>query len=129
MGIELSFRCTGRGQLPVRCINPHPLQARAPPGGDFTSCGICGRGGGRGGGREGVEPPFSRACVTGLLPRGTALALPCQCRWQREAGAYSPEPLEQIADLWSPMSLAPQNPGHGRWGAGQPQRVQEEGAG
>lgn len=81
------------------------------------------------GGREEAEPSFSRACVTCIPLRGTALALPCQCRWQCEAGACSPEPLEQIVDLWSPMLLAPQNPEHGRWGAGQPQRVQEEGAG
>lgn len=76
-----------------------------------------------------MEPPFSRACVTCLLPRGSAPALPSQCRWQCEAGACSSEPLEQIVDLRSSMSLAPQNPEHGRWGAGQPQRVQEEGAG
>uniref|UniRef100_A0A4X1W477 Phospholipase A2 n=1 Tax=Sus scrofa TaxID=9823 RepID=A0A4X1W477_PIG len=30
------------------------------------------------GGREEVEPPFSRPCVTSLLPRGIAPALPCQ---------------------------------------------------
>lgn len=75
-----------------------------------------------------MEPPFFRVCVTCLLPRGIAPALLCQCAWQR-AGACSPGPSEQIADLASPMLLASRNPEHGRWGAGQPQRVQEEGAG
>uniref|UniRef100_A0A8D1HHM6 Phospholipase A2 n=1 Tax=Sus scrofa TaxID=9823 RepID=A0A8D1HHM6_PIG len=52
---------------------PRPQRPRAPLGG--TSPGSRGQ---AMGGREEVEPPFSRPCVTSLLPRGIAPALPCQ---------------------------------------------------
>lgn len=52
---------------------PRPRRPRAPLGG--TSPGSRGQ---AMGGREEVEPPFSRPCVTSLLPRGIAPALPCQ---------------------------------------------------
>ena len=113
------FRCLGKGQVLVQYIP----QAPAPWGGMCQ--GSCGRGGG-GGRRPGLlflghVPPAS---CPGALPRHSLASA-----WQQDAGACSPQPLEQIVDLASPMSLAPQDPQDARWGSGQPQRVQEEGAG
>lgn len=91
-----------------------------------TVPGSCGQGGGCG--REEVESPFSRAVSPASRPGARPqhyLASVCGCvKLGPVPGAF-----REITDLTSPMLLDPQNTEHGRWGTGQPQSVQEEGAG
>lgn len=60
----------------------------------------------------------------GHCPGATLPARVAPLSWSLLPGAF-----KAIADLTSPMSLDPQKTEHGRWGASQPQSVQEEGAG
>lgn len=76
-----------------------------------------------------MEPPFSWACVTCLPPRGIARRYPARVRVAVGHWGLLPGAFRAITDLTSPMLLDPQNTEHGGWGTGQPQSVEEEGAG
>lgn len=118
---DFPSRCAGRDQLLGRLQTP---TCTLPGAG--TVPGSCGQGGGCG--REEVESPFSRAVSPASCPGALPQRYPASACSRVKLGPV-PGAFREITDLTSPMLLDPQNTEHGRWGTGQPQNVQEEGAG